>query len=565
MLGMGQPPATPNLSLASQAAPAASLGDPLVLALLACVVLLATALAYVVWATHRAGAAATGKRGAAAPRRAASAAGQAAHAEPQPAAKAKPKGNPVGGKTAKDNAEAQANRFGLTSSAFDEDRMRDPLTSLITRPEFEILLDDAANKCDRSGQRVAVLCIGLDNFRAINASYGHQVGDALLCETAERLSAFVGDKPYASRVSGDEFTVLIKADEGRASDAAAKLLAKLQAPFVIDGMDLRVTASIGIAVYPDHGARQRLLAHAALAMRTVKLGGGAGHAQFDVALGVDVREQADMLQDLRHAIERQQLQLYYQPKIDARSLQVTAAEALLRWAHPTRGMVPPAIFIPLAERHGLICEIGSWVLEEACRQAAMWRTQGLRMRVAVNISGHQLRQDKLVAQIEDCLSRHSIKPSRLTCEITESVAMEDTAHTRAAFDRLKRAGLHVSIDDFGTGHSSLASLQKLPAAELKIDRAFVIDLGTSAKAKSIVQAIVQMAHSLNLRVVAEGVETEAQRDVLLELGADELQGYLFAKPMSAQSLALWADDDRKGGQATAFRASLFGTTGAMPL
>jgi EAL domain-containing protein (putative c-di-GMP-specific phosphodiesterase class I) len=271
-----------------------------------------------------------------------------------------------------------------------------------------------------------------------------------------------------------------------------------------------------------------------------------------------------MLQDLRHAIDRKQLQLYYQPKIDARSLQVTAAEALLRWQHPKRGMISPAVFVPLAERHGLIAVIGRWVIEEACRQAAEWRGLGLRMRVAVNISGHQLRQDDLVEHIEATLRRHGIPPGRLTCEITETVAMEDTSHTRAAFERLRRAGLHVSIDDFGTGHSSLASLRRLPAAELKIDRAFVNDLATGDRARSIVQAIVHMAHTLGLRVVAEGVETEAQRDALVALGCDELQGYLFAKAMTAKSLALWADDDGDNDAPPMFRPSLFDPTAPAP-
>jgi diguanylate cyclase len=510
---------SPSLTPAPAAAATASLSDPLVLSLLACVLVLACALAYFV-KKSRALAAAKKKQ--------------------------------------KRSSPAPLRAHG---------QQLDQLTSLLSRPDFEGLLDDCANKCDRSGQKVAVLCIGLDAFRAINTSHSHAVGDTVLRETAKRLSAFMGDKPYAARVGGDEFTVLIKADEGFARQAATRLLEKLHAPFVVDGHSLRLTASIGIAVYPDHGARQRLLAHAALAMRTVKLGGGAGYSVFDVAMGVDVREQADMLQDLRQAIDRNELQLYYQPKIDANSLQITAAEALLRWHHPQRGMVSPTVFIPLAERHGLIAELGNWVLEEACVQAARWRRQGLRMRVAINISGHQLRQDGLVSEIESCLQRHGIKPERLTCEITESVAMENTAHTRAAFDRLRQAGLHVSIDDFGTGHSSLASLRRLPAAELKIDRAFVVDLDTSAKARSIVQAIVQMARSLNLRVVAEGVETEAQRDALLSLGCDELQGYLFAKPMTAQALALWADSDRRTGtsKAAAFRPSLFGNTTAMPL
>ena len=450
------------------------------------------------------------------------------------------------------------------TAQLDELRGRDPLTGLLTRAELERALDTSTHACDRGTTRLAVLYVGLDNFRPLNEAYGHAVGDALLSEAARRIKAAVGQRPVAARVGGDEFALLVGSDVVGAGQAAGELLGTLQRPYRIEQMELQLTASVGIAVYPEHGSRPRLLVHAALAMRSVKLDGGAGHALFHPAMDVDLRDQAELLQDLRHAVRRGQLELYYQPKIDARSLQVTAAEALLRWQHPQRGMISPGVFIPLAERHGLIGSIGQWVIDEACRQAAQWRERGLRMRVAINISGHQLRQDNLVQHVEAALGRHGIPPGRLTCEITESVAMEDTSQTRAAFERLRRAGLHISIDDFGTGHSSLAVLRRLPAAEIKIDRAFITDLASSADARSIVQTIVQLARTLDLRVVAEGVETEAQRDQLVALGCDELQGHLFAKPMTASSLALWADTDDEGDDAM-FRPSLFEETANTPL
>ena len=463
---------------------------------------------------------------------------------------------------------ALRSRLKHANFELSELRGHDALTGLVNRQEFESVLDAAVQTCDRNGTPLAVLYVGLDNFRPLNDGFGHRVGDALLAQTASRLSTFVGDRPMVSRLGGDEFALVLDADRSQASEGAIALLQVLHQPFAIEGLDLRLTASVGIAIYPDHGGRPRLLANAALAMRTVKLGGGAGHAHFEPAMAVDLRDQAELLQDLRHAVDRGEFQLLYQPKVDAQSLQITAAEALIRWQHPKRGMISPGIFIPLAERYGLIASIGRWVVEEACRQAAEWRQKELRMRVAVNLSGHQLRQDDLVPHIQDCLHRYGIPAGRLTVEITESVAMEDTAHTRAAFEQLRQAGLHVSIDDFGTGHSSLASLRKLPAAELKVDRAFVIDLATSDRARSIVKAIVQMAHSLGLHVVAEGVETEAQRDALIALGCDELQGYLFAKPMTAVALALWAhdDSDRHGDDGGAmFRPSLFDPTMPAPL
>jgi diguanylate cyclase len=457
-------------------------------------------------------------------------------------------------------------RLDSMRSEMGELRGRDAVTGLMTRPEFEQVLEAAALTADRQGATLALLYLGLDDFRPLNDGYGHRVGDAVLLRAAQRLAACAVPPLALSRLAGDEFALLLPGGADLAGTAAREALRALQRPYTIDGLELQLGASVGIALYPDHGSRPRLLAHAALAMRSVKHVGGGGHAFYDPALAVDQREQAELLQALRHAVERRQLQLVYQPKVDAQSLQITAAEALLRWQHPQRGTISPAVFIPLAERHGLICSIGRWVFEEACRQAAEWRQQGLRMRVAVNVSGHQLREDGLVDQLQATLQRHGIPPGRLTVEITESVAMEDTAHTRAAFERLRLAGLHVSIDDFGTGHSSLATLRRLPAAELKIDRAFVVDLGQSERARSIVKAVVQMARTLELRVVAEGVETEAQRDVLVALGCDELQGFLFAKPMSASALALWAqDDDHDGGADADFRASLFAPTAPAPL
>jgi diguanylate cyclase len=455
-------------------------------------------------------------------------------------------------------------RLRQANTELSELRHRDPLTALPTRTEFESLLDGAVAGADRGAARLTVLHLGLDNFRAINDGFGLRVGDGLLVQVAQRLLAFAGSDGHVARASGDEFLLLLEQGLPEALSQAESLRQQLCAPYLVEGQRLELGVSIGLAVYPDHGSRPLLTAHAALAMRGVKHGGGGGHALFDPAMGVNLREQAELLQDLRQALSRHELRLFYQPKVDARSLQITAAEALLRWQHPRRGMISPGVFVPLAERHGLIADIGLWVIEEACRQAAQWREQGLRMRIAVNISGHQLRRDDLVGQIEASLARHQIPPGRLTCEITETVAMEDTAVTRAAFERLGRAGLHVSIDDFGTGHSSLAALRRLPAAELKIDRAFVTDLGASDDARSIVRAIVQMAHSLQLRVVAEGVETGAQRDELVRLGCDELQGYLFAKPMSATALALWAQDDGDVA-ASVFRPSLFEPTAPTPL
>jgi diguanylate cyclase len=466
-------------------------------------------------------------------------------------------------------APANARAPGARATGADT---RDPLTGLVDRAGFESTLEETAWQVDhQGGAPVAVLYIGLDDLRGINEGFGREAGDALLVQTARRLCRLLGADsgvatPNAARVGGEEFALLLTGEEAVAIDMAARVGAALARPFEVEGQSLGLTASVGLACYPSHGAWSRLLPHASAAMRHVRQAGGNGHAVFAPAMAVDLREQALLLQDLRQAVERGEFRLLYQPKIDARSLQITAAEALLRWDHPVRGIVPPAVFIPLAERHGLMGPIGQWVMAEACRQAAVWRESGMRMRIAINISGHQLRHDRFVAQLEEQARLHAIPPTRLTCEITESVAMEDTAQTRIAFQRLRRAGFHVSIDDFGTGHSSLAVLRRLPAAELKVDRSFIVDLEASESARSIVEAVLSVARTLGLRVVAEGVETEAQRDILVRLGCDELQGYLFARPMSAVALALWAEGAAPGSApATGFRPSIFEATNPAPI
>ncbi len=425
-------------------------------------------------------------------------------------------------------------------------------------------LDEAVARCDHEDGSLCLLLINLDNLQAVNDGYGHLQADLLIAEAAQRLRLLAGPDTRLARMGGVEFMLLVHADLASACDLAGALCQAMAMPYPVPGRtDLAMSCSIGLAVYPSHGARPRLVGHAAMALRQVKQAGGGDYMVFDPKMAVDWREQAELLADLRQAVVLGQLELYYQPKVDARNLQITAAEALLRWHHPRRGMVSPALFIPLAERHGLIGAIGNWVIDDAARQAAVWRALGLRMRVAINISAYQMRQDDLVDRLEAALARHKLQPGRFTCEITESVAMEDTQVTQRSFERLRRAGLHVSIDDFGVGQASLSYLRRLPAAELKIDASFVQDLGTVGKggddARAIVDAVVQLAHALGLRVVAEGVETELQRDLLVQLQCDELQGFLFAKPMAAGQLAVWAQlaEERPPPQAVDFRASLF--------
>jgi diguanylate cyclase (GGDEF)-like protein len=435
----------------------------------------------------------------------------------------------------------------------------DPLTALPNRLLFEERMHQTLQRVGRTPSAMAVLFIDLDGFKPINDSFGHAAGDVVLREVGARLLELAGPSGTAARVGGDEFLLLVPQPGGAdgAGAVAQQVLQALARPYRLPNRgEVKLSCSIGIALFPEHGSTAKLIANADAAMYSAKRTGGSTHAFFEARMELDVREQVELQTELRQALERQQLKLYYQPKIHGASGQVTGVEALLRWDHPARGLMSPEVFIPVAERFGLIGHIGNWVIEEACRQIRQWLDLGLRMRVAVNLSMHQLRQDDLVPRIRRALDAHRVDPALLTFEITESVAMEDTQATMRSFGHLARVGASLSIDDFGTGYSSLAYLRKLPARQLKIDRGFVADIEHSSDALAVVDAVIKLAHALGLKVVAEGVETERQRDVLLGLRCDELQGYLFARPMPAQMLTVWAMKDEEDRDIE-FRHSLF--------
>ena len=449
----------------------------------------------------------------------------------------------------------------LTKIELQRQAFIDPLTKLANRQMFETALARTVKRVDESGGRLALLLIDLDGFKPINETYGHRSGDRVLRELAVRLRALGQAPETVARLGADEFLLLMDADPTGedASRLAARVLRDLSQPCKVGSREAAVTCSIGIALYPEHGAMSTLIAHADAAMRSAKATGGATYCFFEARMISGAREQVELLRDLRRALAQGELELYYQPKIHAPSGEITGVEALMRWHHPQRGMISPTIFIPIAERFGLINGLGDWMIDEACRQARAWREEGLRMRVAVNLSVYQLRQADLAERISQALKRHHINPKLLTCEITESVAMEDAQTTKRVFEDLALVGVHISIDDFGTGYSSLSYLRKLPAEELKIDRSFVLDLETSADARAVVDAVVKLAQALGLKVVAEGVETEAQGRILASLGCDELQGFLYARPMSARALSLWASDVEEA-RPIEFRPSLFGET-----
>jgi diguanylate cyclase (GGDEF)-like protein len=440
-------------------------------------------------------------------------------------------------------AQALAGSLQSANRRLRELAFRDALTGLPNRLHFEEQLDATLSRVGRDGPAsMAVFFIDLDGFKAVNESFGHAAGDEVLREVGRRLQAQAREGDSVARIGGDEFLLLLTEPGSHESAAALaqQTLHALMAPYPLPGgSEVRLSCSVGIAVFPEHGPISRLITHADAAMFAVKRTGGSTYAFFDPRMELDAGDQLELQTDLRQAIERGELSLYYQPKIDARSRECTGVEALVRWQHPTRGAVGPTELIAVAERFGLIGSVGQWVVDEACRQMRVWDDEGLRLRVAVNLSAQQLRQDDLVQRVRQSFELHRVDATLFTFEITESVAMEDTQATMRAFAQLARAGVGLAIDDFGTGHSSLAYLRTLPARQLKIDRSFVADLGVSGDAMAVVDAVIRLAHALGLRVVAEGVETERQCEILATLGCDEFQGYLFARPMDASRLVQW--------------------------
>ncbi|WP_240668439.1 putative bifunctional diguanylate cyclase/phosphodiesterase [Piscinibacter defluvii] len=436
-------------------------------------------------------------------------------------------------------------RLQEANQALQRQALCDPLTGLPNRAWFEQRLDGVLSRGLRTSlppPRLAVLFVDLDGFKPINDSFGHDVGDQVLRQVAQRLRGAARPGDTVARVGGDEFLLLMEPlrDAHEAVAQARRLIEAVTRPIELAQRRVQLSCSVGIVVHPDEGQDERLVAHADAAMYAAKRAGGATWALYERRMDEGSLEQIELASDLRGALERGELLLHYQPKIDARRGAVCGVEALLRWRHPSRGMVSPALFVPLAERFGLIGALGAWAIDEACRQMGEWQHAGARIRVAVNLSVHQLREDGLVEHVRQALQRHALPASQLLCEITESVAMDDLAATQRTFDGLRRLGVFLAIDDFGTGYSSLACLRQLPATQLKIDRSFVRDLETCEEARSVVDAVIHLSHRLGLVVVAEGVETAGQREQLQRMGCDQMQGYLFARPMPADELLDWA-------------------------
>jgi diguanylate cyclase (GGDEF)-like protein len=417
--------------------------------------------------------------------------------------------------------------------------LHDNLTKLPNRVLLEDRLDQAIQNAKRENTRFSLMFIDLDGFKVVNDAFGHHFGDLLLVNVAECIRTNIRSRDTLARIGGDEFVLLADVDEPMdAADIADKLVTGIRRPFDMAGHELRVSASIGIAIYDGNGEdRHGLLKNADAAMYHAKALGRNGYCFFKTSMNTNAQEHLQLVHDLRAALERHELVLYYQPKFDAVSLKMIGVEALLRWKHPTRGLISPDQFIALAEKTGLIVPIGEWVLNEACRQMAQWRNAGnTNWTVAVNLSSLQFGDAELIRVVRETLERHALEPRCLTLEVTESTAMNNADATVVILQQLRDLGVHISIDDFGTGYSSLLYLKRLSASELKIDRGFVRDLTHDTEDAAIVSAIVALGHTLNLNVVAEGVETREQQEFLTHLGCSSLQGFLLGRPMTADQV-----------------------------
>jgi diguanylate cyclase (GGDEF)-like protein/PAS domain S-box-containing protein len=419
--------------------------------------------------------------------------------------------------------------------------VHDPLTGLPNRTLFADRLRHALARAKRHLRPVVVLFMDLDNFKVINDSLGHEAGDGLLAAAGKRIRNLLRPGDTVARFGGDEFVFLLEdTDLDGASRVAERISEELRAPFYLSGRRFVVTASIGIAAGGGDGKHVAdLLRDADLAMYRAKNSGKARHAVFEEAMNAQALERLELEQDLRRAVERDEFVVHYQPEVSLQSGEVVGLEALVRWEHPERGLLLPEEFLPLAEETGLIVPIGEAVLEEACRQAKQWHEQRPSdpPAVCVNLSEGQFRESGLADTVARILDKTGLEPSGLFLEITESTVMEDAPATAAALKELQDSGVRAIIDDFGTGYSSLSYLERFPVDYFKIDRSFVAGLDRDPGTEMLVSAVIRLANSLDLKTIAEGVETEQQLERLRGMGCDLAQGYLFSEPLPAEGVA----------------------------
>ncbi len=412
----------------------------------------------------------------------------------------------------------------------------DPLTGLPNRTNLMQQLRLMINRASLGNQKIAILFLDLDRFKMINDTLGHDAGDLLLKAVADRIKRCVRERDFIARLGGDEFTIVLENVDKLdvVSNVAEKICASLTQPFVFLQQKMFVTASIGISIFPEHGEDTgSLLKHADSAMFCAKEHRN-GYSFYEEGMEDEIARRLELERELRHAITANNLVLYYQPQVEFATGEVVGAEALVRWEHEVHGLLGPSEFIPLAEETELINRIGDWVVNKACEQLSEWQRNGLELKLSVNLSGRELQEINLHEKLLDIMNRHQVKPHNLEIEITESMIMENPGENEGELNKLKQMGVTLAIDDFGSGFSSLNYLKRLPVDVLKIDRAFIIDITTDENDKAIVQGIIALARSLGLKTVAEGVETEEQRDLLHELGCDYFQGYLTSVPVPAE-------------------------------
>jgi len=415
----------------------------------------------------------------------------------------------------------------------------DQLTRLPNRALVLDRLGQALARRTRHSGPVAVLFLDLDNFKVINDSLGHAIGDRVLAEVGSRITSCIRTVDTAARLGGDEFLVVLDSVSGpdEASQVGQRIAEALRVPLQIGSHELFLDVSTGIALAADRDDPGALIRKADLAMYRAKTQGKGRSSSFDEDMDRSVKERLELETDLRHAVDRGELRVHYQPIVALADGSVRGLEALVRWQHPTRGLVPPLVFIGIAEGTGLIVPIGQWVLEEGLRQLAEWGGRVADLTLSVNLSARQFRNPRLVEDVANALAASGIRPDRLNLEITESVVMEDADEAIRLLEALRGLGIHLAIDDFGTGYSSLAYLGRLPVDTLKIDRAFVKEITRASRTEAdLLRGIIALARTLDLKVIAEGVETEAQRRLLESFGCTLGQGYLFAKPASAPSI-----------------------------
>lgn len=427
----------------------------------------------------------------------------------------------------------------------------DALTGLANRQQMDLNLQDCLHTALLKKKQFAVLFLDIDHFRLVNDAWGHYVGDELLISVAQRITSRLSPGMTLARLGSDEFILLLpESDDEKIASLAMTLLDDIRRPFSICGHTLNLTLSVGVSLYPQHGETlHELKFNADAAMHHIKQEGRNGWAIYRPEMSKTVSAEPHFLQDLSKALEREQFELWYQPTYLASEHEIHGFEALIRWHHPEQGVLLPGVFLPSMEKTGLIIPVGVWAIDQACRQLRFWTEQGFgQWTLSFNLSPIQFEQQDIFDVISGAMKKYSLEPSRLILEVTESTALKNLERSIELLNQFNEAGFTVSIDDFGTGYSNLLMLNVLPARELKIDKSFIDGILINEKNRKIVETIIHVARTMEMNVVAEGIETEAQRQLLAELGCDYLQGYLFSRPLPAQQVPWLVLQDRTGKQ-----------------